>query len=274
MPATLLAFLAIVSWASLATIGKFLTHLPTFYVLGITFLIGGSPAFFQKRAWQVPWATFGLGIFGLFGYHFFLFSAYRLITPLEATLVNYLWPMLLVFFSAWLLPGMSLRKWHFIGGILALGGIMLLGSGQDFSFNASAKIGGFLLAASAAITWALYSVLLKKVAPFPVITTGAFCLLSGALCLLVHSLLESKAEPTTQDVWWLLAMGFLPMGFSFYAWDKALKKGNPQIIGALSYCTPLLSTLSLVLWANETMSLLRALALLLILGGALVTAKA
>ena len=228
-----LAFLAILSWASLATLGKFISHLPTFFVLGTTFIIGGLPSVFQKKDWRVSGRTFLLGIFGLFGYHFFIFSAYRLITPLEATLINYLWPMLLVFFSAWLLPQHRLQKMHFLGGSLALGGILILGRKIDFDFENYQQALGMLLAAAAAVTWALYSVLTKKIPAFPTQTVGVFCVLSGALCLLVHCLLESKAEPTTQDVWWLLLMGILPMGFSFYAWDAAIKKGNPQVIGAL-----------------------------------------
>jgi len=37
------------------------------------------------------------------------------------------------------------------------------------------------------------------------------------------------------------------MGGAFYAWDAALKRGDPRVIGALSYLTPLLSTVNLVL---------------------------
>lgn len=48
MPATLLAFLAIVSWASLATMESFWHHLPTFYILGITFLNWWQPGLIPK----------------------------------------------------------------------------------------------------------------------------------------------------------------------------------------------------------------------------------
>ena len=57
--------------------------------------------------------------------------------------------------------------------------------------------------------------------------------------------------------------------FAFYAWDAALKAGDPRSIGALSYLTPLLSTGLLVLAGGKEFSARAGLALVLIVGGAL-----
>jgi drug/metabolite transporter (DMT)-like permease len=50
-------------------------------------------------------STLLLGVYGLFGYHFLLFLALRSAPPLEANLVNYLWPLLIVVLAPVLLPG-------------------------------------------------------------------------------------------------------------------------------------------------------------------------
>ena len=57
-------------------------------------------------------AALALGIYGLFGFHFLLFLALRLAPPVEANLVNYLWPLLIVVLAPVFLPGVTLRAGH------------------------------------------------------------------------------------------------------------------------------------------------------------------
>ena len=59
------------------------------------------------RRFRWPWRAWLLGVGGLFGYHFFYFLALRTAPPAEASLVNYLWPLLIVLFAT-LLPGQRL----------------------------------------------------------------------------------------------------------------------------------------------------------------------
>jgi drug/metabolite transporter (DMT)-like permease len=67
----------------------------------------------------------------------------------------------------------------------------------------------------------------------------------------------------------LLALGVGPLGAAFYFWDYALKHGNPQQVGLLSFLTPLLSTALLVLTSGSEVSPLLLISALLIIGGAL-----
>ena len=48
------------------------------------------------------------------------------------------------------------------------------------------------------------------------------------------------------DLGLIALMGIGPMGAAFYLWDRALKHGDPRIIGVLSYLTPLASTALLI----------------------------
>jgi drug/metabolite transporter (DMT)-like permease len=72
--------------------------------------------------------VWALGIWGLFGYHFLYFLAFRLAPPVEVNLLNYLWPLLIVLLSAFL-PGKGLRWYHLVGTGLALLGTFVLITG-------------------------------------------------------------------------------------------------------------------------------------------------
>ena len=49
----------------------------------------------------------------------------------------------------------------------------------------------------------------------------------------------------------IVALGLGPLGAAFYLWDAALKRGDARQIGVLSFLTPLLSTLALLLVRGE-----------------------
>src|SRR5919112_1421086 len=81
------------------------------------------------RALRQPWPVWALGIGGLFGYHALYFTALRLAPPAEAGLINYLWPLLIVLFSA-LLPGERINAAHVVGALLGFAGVVTLVSGR------------------------------------------------------------------------------------------------------------------------------------------------
>ena len=66
-----------------------------------------------------------IGIAGLFGYHFFYFTALRNAPAVEASLIAYLWPLFIVLGSA-LMPGERLRWNHVAGALLGLAGTVLI----------------------------------------------------------------------------------------------------------------------------------------------------
>ncbi|MDD5028360.1 MAG: DMT family transporter [Rhodoferax sp.] len=255
---TLLALAAIALWGSLASLGVALRHVPPFLLTGLSLLIGSLIALplsgFRLTRWRVPAATLALGVYGLFFYHFLLFVALRDAPPVQANLLNYLWPLLIVVLAPVLLPGMTLRPLHIGAAILGFAGaaIVILGGGGTIGAVAAVHWSwGYLAAVAAAFIWASYSLLTTRVAPFPTSAIGGFALLSGLLSLLCHALMEPATVLSTRD-WLLIALiGLGPMGAAFFLWDKALKTGDPRQIGILSYLTPLLST-SLLMAVNGT----------------------
>ena len=135
--ATLIGASAILLWSMLALLTTGAAGIPPFQLLAMTFGIASvaSLAYLAARGpnslaklRQRP-AAWWLGIGGLFGFHFFYFVALGRAPAVEASLIVYLWPLLIVLFSA-LLPGVRLRWFHLCGALLGLfGAVMLLAKG-------------------------------------------------------------------------------------------------------------------------------------------------
>jgi drug/metabolite transporter (DMT)-like permease len=264
---------AIALWASLASLGLSLTHLPPFLLTGLALVIGSVPAWPLARQWRVPPRTLALGLFGLFGYHFLLFLALRLAPPVEANLVNYLWPLLIVVMAPLILPGTRLRAVHLASVLAGFAGAAVAMVGASTGLH-GAWSWGYLPALAAAFAWASYSLWTRRVPPFPTAAIGLFGLLSGLLALACHWLLESPTLLSGRDWVLVVVMGLGPLGAAFFLWDKALKLGDARQIGILSYLTPLASTLLLLLVSGRPLTTSIALGATLIIGAAVVGARA
>ena len=265
-----LALGAILLWASLAMLGLRLSHLPPFWLTGVVLLMGSVIALPLSRLdfsqWRLPLRTLALGVYGLFGFHFLLFIALRHAPPVQANLVNYLWPLGMVVLAPLLLPGMRLTLRHALAAGIGFAGAALAITGGRAVEGGLAW--GYLPALGSAFVWASYSLLTQRVPPFTTSAIGLFALVSGTLSLLCHVLLEPPAQVRSEDWPALLLMGLGPLGAAFYLWDAALKQGNPQQIGLLSFLTPLLSTLLLLWSSGQAVSLTVAGAAALIVGAA------
>ena len=273
--AYLYALGAIALWATLAALSVSLSHIPPFLLTGVALLIGSAPAWPQWRRWKLPPLTLALGIYGLFGFHFLLFIALRHAPPIEANLVNYLWPLLMVVLAPLLLPRVHLRALHVLAALLGFAGaaVAILGA-RNGAASGMVWAWGYLPALGSAFIWASYSLLTKRVAPFPTAAIGLFGLVSGGLSLLCHWALEPAASLSGRDWLLLTVMGLGPLGAAFYCWDKALKMGDARQIGILSYLTPLGSTALLMLVSGSAWSVSITLAATMIIGAAALGSRA
>jgi drug/metabolite transporter (DMT)-like permease len=278
MTANLLALGAIALWASLAALGVALAHVPPFLLTGLGLLMGSLIALplsrFNWRQWRVPPSTLAMGVYGLFGFHFLLFIALRHAPPVQANLVNYLWPLGIVVMAPLFLPGVPLTSRHLFAALLGFAGaaLAILG-GRPSSAGAPLWAWGYVPALMSAFIWASYSLLTKRVKAFPTAAIGSFALVSGVLALICHAWLEPATVLSARD-WSLVAMlGLGPLGGAFFLWDAALKRGDARQIGVLSFLTPLLSTLVLLAMQREMPNASVALAATMIVGAAVIATR-
>lgn len=277
MSANLLALGAIALWASLAALGVSLSHVPPFLLTGLALLIGSLIALplsrFDLRQWRVPGTTLALGVYGLFGFHFLLFIALRHAPPVQANLVNYLWPLGIVVMAPLFLPGVALERRHVMAALIGFAGAALAILGRGGPGAEAVWAWGYIPAAGSAFIWASYSLMTKRVSAFPTAAIGSFALASGLLSLLCHALLEPTTALSTQDLGLIALMGLGPLGGAFFLWDAALKRGDARQIGVLSFLTPLLSTLTLLVWRGESPSLSVGIAAAMIIGAAVMATR-
>lgn len=278
--ATLLGFTAVLMWALLALFTAEAGDIPPFQLAAITFFIGTSVGlvwlFITKPApatRPMPKHILLLGGFGLFAYHALYFAALQNAPAAEASLIAYLWPLLIVVFSA-LLPGEKLRLHHVIGAIIGfIGAALLITGGQGLKIEPDAAF-GYGLALVAAFTWTGYSLFSRRLPNLPTQSVIAYCAVTTVLAIVAHLLFETTAWPATLTQWLaIIGLGLLPVGAAFYVWDHGMKHGDIQIIGASSYAAPLLSTIILIIFGTTDYSWSIAAACVLITCGALIAAK-
>jgi drug/metabolite transporter (DMT)-like permease len=277
--ATLAGFAAIAMWSLLALFTAASGAVPPFQLSALCFSLSAAIGFIWLAAsgrWRdlkQPLPVWALGVAGLFGYHALYFTALRNAPPVEAGLIAYLWPLLIVVFSA-LLPNERLRWHHLAGAVLGLAGTVLIvsgGSGLAFESNYA---GGYLAALGCALTWSAYSVASRRFAEVPSGVVAGFCLAAAVLSVPAHLAFETTLWPQTARQWLAVAgLGLMPVGAAFYVWDIGVKRGDIQLLGVLSYGAPLLSTLVLIVAGFGVFSLKIGIAALLITAGALLASR-
>lgn len=276
--ATLLGLGAVLLWSLLALLTAATAGIPPFQVTAITFAIGGLAGLgFVAARGRItdlaqPPIAWALGLFGLFLYHAVYFFALKRAPPAEASLIAYLWPLLIVLMSA-ALPGNRLTARHLLGAALGLAGVVVLTFGKGaLAFSLDHAL-GYALAFLCAFIWSSYSVLSRRMAGVPTEAVAGFCLATAVLAGLCHLAFETTVQPDRTGWLALIGLGLGPVGIAFFLWDIGMKRGDIRFLGVASYATPLLSTLILVLAGKAAPSLSLALACALIVAGAVIARR-
>lgn len=278
--ATLIGGVAILLWATLALFTAATGAVPPFLLTALTFGIGGllglGVAAFRPgglAALRQPPKVWLHGVGGLFGYHACYFAALKLSPPAEAASIAYLWPLLIVLFSA-ALPGGGLAARHVIGAVCGLAGTVLLISGRSGGLGFDpAFAAGYVAALASSVIWATYSVASRWFRAVQTEAVAGFCLATAALAALCHIVFEPTVWPATAVEWLaVIGLGIGPVGAAFFAWDVGMKWGDVRLLGVGSYACPMISILLLVGfgYAEPTLALWGGCAL--IVGGALIAA--
>jgi drug/metabolite transporter (DMT)-like permease len=277
---TLIGFIAILTWSFLALLSTAAGPVPPFQLAAMTFslggLVGAASWVFRPQAiksLRQPWRVWALGVAGLCIYHCAYFFAIQSAPPVEASLIAYLWPLLIVVFAAFL-PGERLRLHHMIGVALGLAGaVIVITKGGNVGLADGIKP-GHLIALFCAFIWSGYSVLSRRFGAVPTDVVAGYCLITAVVACILHLGLETTVMPQTPIQWAaIIVLGTIPLGAGFYAWDWGCKHGDIMVLGALSYAAPLFSVIVLLLAGYGVYHWSVALACALIIAGALIAAK-
>uniref|UniRef100_UPI0025E9BD76 DMT family transporter n=1 Tax=Arenimonas sp. TaxID=1872635 RepID=UPI0025E9BD76 len=201
--ATAAGFGAVLLWSSLAVLTTATPGIPPFQLLAMGFGIAGlagcalllRPGGPGLAALRQPPAAGLLCIGALFGYHALYFLALKRAPVVEANLLNYLWPLLIVVFAA-LLGGTRVRAGQWLGTALGLAAaVLVVGRGGMPRLEPQHAL-GYAAALGAAVTWGLYSVLNRRFGEVPSSAMAGACLAVGVLGGLAHLAFEATVAPT------------------------------------------------------------------------------
>lgn len=257
---TLLGVVAILFWSTTIAFSRSLTEqLGTLTAASLIYIAAGAVGILIS-AFQRGWLGSLLKLPGIYlfgcGSLFVLYmlclylavgSASTRSDVLAIGLINYLWPGLSLVFSIPIL-GKRARPFLPAGILIALAGVWLATTSASnvslAEFQVSRQsLGPYLLALAAAVAWALYSNLSRRwAAGHDGGSVPLFLLASGLVLALLRLFSVETSRWTAQAGLELAYMALFPGMLAYILWDVAVRKGKIILVAALSYITPLLST--------------------------------
>jgi drug/metabolite transporter (DMT)-like permease len=284
---TLLGLVAILFWSTTIAFSRSLTEqLGIFTAAALIYILAGlaglvyeglRPGGLHSLA-RLP-RTYLLVCGGLFVlYITTLYLAVGMATTriqvIAVGLINYLWPAFSLVFS---IPILKRRAGPLlpVGILLALAGTWLATTSESAfrmgellqDWNSLIPYG---LALAAALSWALYSNLSRRLGEDN--ESGAvplFLLASGLLLGFFRLFVVETPHWTLASVATLAYMALFPGLLAYIFWDFAVRKGEIILVASLSYLTPLLSTVVSALVLNILPGAALWAAAALVIGGAL-----
>ncbi|UHC15736.1 DMT family transporter [Methylobacterium currus] len=275
--ATAIGFVAVVFWSALALLTKMAGNIPPFQLLFLSFFVAfvfsimiiAWRGYRLVKIFRQPIQVWLFSFTAIFIYHALYFFALQNAPPAEASLLAYLWPLLIVIFSIFL-ERKAFHAKHLIGALLGFGGCAVAILGQSSSLSKISNYSGYIAALLCALVWSTYSVINRRFSDVPSEIIGGVCGLVAIAALPFHLATENAVYPTMREWIAIIILGFGPTGLAFFAWDYATKWGHLPTIGALSYLAPLFSTLLLIAagWTAPRWTVVAA--TLLTVGGAVI----
>ncbi len=251
---------AIFCWASLpAATGSGLNELSTEELMFYSFTVAAVFLYLQdiilNKSFTIHFPSikaclFGFG--GIFLYHYIYYLALERAPLAEGAILATTWSLWIVIFSSILL----LRRLapSILGAAIIgfSGAALVIGAGKSISFE-SVHMQGYLLALVCGVIWSSFSVGLPlfklRIEPM----TG-FTLLTALASAVLFIFTMPHKIPSTSALVSATYLRAIPLGLSFFLWNRAINGGNMVIIGFLSYLTPPLAVLLVALIHGQKIS--------------------
>jgi drug/metabolite transporter (DMT)-like permease len=214
---------------------------------------------------RVPLWFYGAAVIGITGHQLAWVAAMQQAPPLEATLIIYTWPLLIVIFTAISLK-QKLRGAHIAGGFLGLLGMAALMMGRGMDLYGFHLMPGHVYAVFCALSWSIFAALAARQKSI----RSSYLTVIFALGVVFNSAiwyfcLGAPMPPTSSLLIVAGTSVFISLGYPLY--DFAIKKGNTRIVAIFSFFTPVLATFYLVMLGKASMTIYLLVALLLVVAG-------
>ncbi len=165
------------------------------------------------------------------------------------SLMNYLWPILTVVFSLFLVPGSRMSARLGVALALSFAGLVFANWPAIVQTGAGGLGVPYVLGGLAGICWGLYSALVSRWRAWGqhYATAPAGFLMIG-LVGVAGCLLTGEWRPVDARTWGaFLYLGLVPNAAGYMLWELALHRAPPVTLGLLGAAMPVLSTLCLLI---------------------------
>jgi drug/metabolite transporter (DMT)-like permease len=241
-------------WALVAALMALVTRLPTIEILLIIFTTSFvfSCIFLTiKKRWHLPasqpLALWFFNLVGICGADTLFVLASKNAPQADVTLINYLWPSLIILLAP-LLPSERFQLKYLISIVLAFTGItLLLTKGKGLYALDIHYIKGYIYAFSGAMAWATYTLSARHYTKQIPEAIGLYCGIGALGILVTHPHLEGFIMPTLAEAALLVYMGITSHNLAYMCWNHGASKGNFKLLSLLAYLSPFICTGTLVM---------------------------
>lgn len=215
---------------------------------------GGTGFTFKQilLAIGVGWVGYGVSLG-------FQFVGTRLSTASNGALVTSATPAFVLLFAAWILAERITPK-RLAALLIASLGVVAVIDPRTAQFSSSSFLGNLSLVA-AALTWALYSVLVRKVTfDLDVLPATMVFFWGGLLVSIPAALWELQIIPLGQITWsvilGILYLGIVSTALAMFLWNKAFATLEAGVASLTFFAQPVVGASLGMLFLKEQLSLL------------------
>lgn len=254
-------------WGGMYVVSKVvLDIIPPFTLVTLRLILGilvlwlliarrGGTGFTSKQvltAVGVGWVGYGVSLG-------FQFVGTRLSTASNGALVTSATPAFVLLFAAWIL-GERITPKRLAALLIASLGVVAVIDPRTAQFSSNSFLGNLSLVA-AALTWALYSVLVRKVTfNLDVLPATMVFFWGGLLVSIPAALWELQIIPLGQITWsvilGVLYLGIISTALAMFLWNKAFATLEAGVASLTFFAQPVVGASLGMLFLKEQLSLL------------------
>jgi drug/metabolite transporter (DMT)-like permease len=271
-------------WSTAAAAVKLLmSDLPSYLVMFYValFAVAGNLALVVLTGRTQRFLSYGrddlsvfalMGLLGSYGYCMLYYNALDIAPVVVVSLVQYLWPIMTVLWTAILLKERPGRR-AVTGLAMSLAGVMVIATGGDLSALSLERFTGPLMAAAAAVCYGLFSAIGKRRDDDKVcaMAWSFIFYLSFTVPTVLVLVPEGFLLPGSSTLLGLAWMGVACYAIGYSLWLYALSNGDTASMSNMTFLTPFLSLVWIRLLLNEPIPPSAVTGLIVIIAGILVT---
>ena len=248
------------------------------FIIGLIILLIAYPHRLKGTGKKREFMFMGAGLCGVTMYYMLQNIALTYTTASNVGVITSVGPIFTVLLANWLLDESKLKASFFIGFFVAITGISLI----SFSGITALRLNplGDLLALMAAVFWAIYSILVRKISEYGYDTIqvtrriffyGLVFMTPALFVFRFNFGIERFSQPA--NILNILFLGICASALCFVTWNSAVKFLGAVKTSLYIYLVPVITVAASVIILNEKITIVMALGIVLTLAGLFLSEK-